>query len=260
MKYTFAVTAYQETSARRAHGQLIRRCLSAAQEHPRIAEIVVVDDCSDDTPQLEAILAEFSKVKLFRNPRRRRVFGNKLEAVFRSRGEWVINCDSDNYMDAAYIDLAIERAKCPGNWYCPTFARPHFDYRDLVGTYDICDIKEIAEHRAFSCFINTGNNIVNRKEFRYYFESYRGRALKDFMPDFLGIDGTGLTDACWDGNDSRILNLIWLRRASGLLTAVRGLEYEHTVSDQPGNYVECAGDPRCGQIGELIDKRFTWGY
>jgi len=255
MSFTFAVTAFQESSTRRRCGERIRACLRAAQDHPDINEITVVDDCSEDYDALVQILAPFSKVVLHRNDRRLKCFGNKIEAIVRSTSEWVITCDSDNVMSREYLDLVISRAKRPTSWYCPTFARPLFNYRSVVGTWNGRNIKDAAAQSCFCCFINTGNQTVRRDEFTTVFSPYRGRSLSSFMPDIIGL-GHGYPDGVWDGNDSRTFNLIWLR-AGGQLDAVAGMEYEHTANDsEQGNYVICAQDPRCGEIGQVIDKLF----
>ena len=258
MSVTFAVTAYEELSKRRSNGALIRRCLRSAQDHPGIDEIVVVDDASLDVDGLRTILKDFPKASIFRNETRLRVFGNKIEAVLRSRGDWVITCDSDNMMDRAFIDMAIEATAGPSSaCFCPTFARPHFDYRDMRGSWDRHGIRVIAKHPRFGCFINTGNQTVHREAFAKVFGEYRGKPLSSFMPALLGT-GQGYPDAAWDGNDSRIFNWLWLR-AGNILVAESGMEYEHAVSDQPGNYVECARDQRCSQIGRVIDRMFSEG-
>ena len=230
--------------------------MKAPLEHPKIDEIVVVDDHSDDFDGLKSLLDSFPKVTLHRNDRNLKCFGNKIEAIARSTSEWVITCDSDNIMGIDYLDIVTSNAKLPSSWYCPTFARPLFDYRRVIGVWNASTIHTIAHDPCFCCFINTGNQTVRREDFVRVFSSYRGRALSSFMPDLAGV-GRGYPDSIWDGNDSKIFNFVWLK-SGGQLVAHCGLEYDHTVNDsEPGNYVLCARDPRCGEVGQVIDSLFT---
>ena len=116
MSTSFAITAYNEMSPQRGSGAKILRCLKAAQNHPGIDEIVVVDDCSEDCDGLEHLLRGQAKVSLFRNPHNYGVFGNKLEAIARATGDWVITCDSDNSMDSTFIDKVLSLATDQSVW------------------------------------------------------------------------------------------------------------------------------------------------
>jgi len=126
---SFAVTAFNEMSDGRDNGHKILQCIRDAALHPAISEIVVVDDGSEDWPELETLLRNQPKVRAFHNPVNLGVFGNKVEAVACAWGDWVMTCDSDNFMDTNYIDRVSSMERLPDVWYCPSFARPKFDYR-----------------------------------------------------------------------------------------------------------------------------------
>ncbi len=236
--HTLAVTAFEETTPRR--GNRIFQSLEAAQAHPAIDEIVVVDDCSEDYPSLQKLLAPLSKVKLYQNPENYGVFVNKIEAVARASNEWVITCDSDNFMGEEYLDLITSTSKHEDTWYCASFAKPRFDYRQLIGTYDLISLAGITSNPIFRCFFNTGNQTVHRSSFLRRFETRRGVRADLVMPNFLNLKIEERKTHYWrmvfDACDSFLLNWGWVTYRKKI-SVVKGLEYEHryAVGDE-GNY------------------------
>jgi len=229
--FTFAVTAYQEMSATRLQGQRLLQCIQAAQEHEAITEIVIVDDGSDDYPELVSLLQEERKVRLYRNAENLGVFTNKVEAILRATNPWVITCDSDNVMDAQYLDRAVAVATEPNVWYCPSFAKPHFDYRELLGVYDLDSITEFLTRQISHCAVNTGNQIVHRESFAKVFGKFRGVKRFDLLlENYLGV--ADREDEKWHqvygANDSFILVKLWLE-AGHCISITSGLEYDHLV-------------------------------
>ena len=230
---SFAVTAYNELSEPQQHGQRILDCISAAQHHPAIDEIIVVDDGSEDYPELSALLANQPKVSLHHYYPNRGVFTNKIEAVALASNNWVINSDSDNLMDTAYIDHVISMKRDPLTWYCPSFAKPQFDYRGLVGRYDIDTIKDFFQTPIAACAINTGNEIVYRPEYMRVLGRFHGvRRFDLILPNYLGLQEEERLEEQWHlvygACDSILLNMEWLK-AGGTLEFCEGLEYEHAV-------------------------------
>jgi glycosyltransferase involved in cell wall biosynthesis len=199
-----------------------------------------VDDGSEDFDTLRAHLNAEEKVRLFHNAQNRGVFGNKLEAIAQCRHSWVINCDSDNYMGLPYLDLAASLAKDPRTWYCPSFAKPEFDYRELVGRWHLANIEELLEKPLAECALNTGNQIVHRKSFMKVFGGYRGRRFDLLQPNYLELPTSERTThrhrLVYDAKDSLIFNMEWLF-AGGTLEIVPGLEYDHYYTSGPeSNY------------------------
>jgi len=232
MSFSFAVTAYNELSEEGRHGDFILRCIRPAQEHPAIDEIVVVDDSPSDEG-LGAFLDGQAKVQFFRNPQNLGVFGNKLEAVARCRGDWVINCDSDNFMDRAYLDSVIAHAQLGDTWISASFARPEFDYRGLTGLWSRENLRELLSRPRAGCLLNTGNQTVYRPAFMELFERVRGLRPDLLMPNWLNIPDDQRPAHHWrlvfDALDSTIYNMIWLR-AGNRIRVVEGLEYDHHYS------------------------------
>lgn len=251
---TFAVTAYRELSEKRKYGEQLFRCIQPAQEHPQVDEIVIVDDGSDDADGLAEVLVGQEKVSFHRNVENRGVFGNKLEAIARARGGWVITCDSDNLMRKDFLDHIIAKGKDRDTWYCPSFARPEFDYRSLVGTYVLASIQRIIDQPMFQCAINTGNQTVHHETFMEVFGKYRDRRADLMMPNWLDIPAAEREKKYWrlvfDALDSFIFNLTWLQ-AGKRISFVPGLEYDHYCSgDDAGNYVR--SPPEKEQLGKRL--------
>lgn len=237
---SFAVTAYQEMAPVRRQGGRLLEAIAAAQQHDSVAEIVVVDDGSTDFDELEAFLNGQPKVHLYHQPENQGVFGNKLEAVARATCDWVITCDSDNRMAAEFIDQIVAIDKRPECWYCPSFARPDFDYRHLAGDYDLGGIGAIIDRPRFDCMMNTGNQTVHRESFMEVFGPYRGKRADLMNPNYLGLLPAQRPMKYWrlvfDALDSFIYNMTWLS-AGGKLHIVSGLEYDHyRTSGLESNY------------------------
>ena len=230
---SFAVTAFCETSRRRLRGQRILDCILAAQLHPAVQEVVIVDDASPDFAELEELLSGRPKVKLYRNEQNLSVFGNKLESVARCSQPWVVMCDSDNRMGQDFLDRIMRLDRRQDTWYSPSYARPNFDYRELQGTYDLDTLRSVLHHPMLHCCLNTGNQTVPREPYLDLFGSYRNRRVDLIMPNYLNLPEEERRRErwrqVWNANDSFLFNLEWLC-AGKRLCVVEGLEYEHHYS------------------------------
>lgn len=234
---SLSITAYEETGSPSRYGQGILKCIRPAQEHDAVDEIVVVDDGSADFGKLLELLGDQPKVKLFHNRQNLGVFTNKIEAVARAGNEWVVTCDSDNIMEKSYLDQVVQMQKDPDTWYCPSFAKPRFDYRKLVGTYDRGSVAELLGRPLALCAINTGNQVVHRDSFMTVFGKYLGHKRFDLMlPNYLDLPEAEREEERWwlayGANDSCILNMLWMFNA-GRICLVPGLEYDHYISEDP---------------------------
>ena len=225
-KFSLAITAFEETKDE----VRILDCIRPAQKHYAIDEIVIVDDHSSDFAVLETLLESEPKVKLSYNQKNLGVFGNKLEAVAQCKNDWVINCDSDNLMDEEYLDLITEHPLSEATWYCPSFAKPEFDYRSLIGAYVLEDMPWFMTQALSGCALNTGNQTVHRESYLDVFGRYRGKRADIMMPNWLNLPDNDRKQHHWrlvfDANDSFIFNMEWLT-AGHSLCFLEGLEYEH---------------------------------
>ena len=248
MTLSFAVTAFNEMAEENKRGENILRCISSAQTHPDVAEIVIVDDHSSDFDQLQDWLQDEPRVRLCRNSENRGVFGNKLEAIARCKGDWVINSDSDNYMSPEYLNLVLTMPKDPDTWYCPSFAKPQFDYRQLVGNYGLGDIirTQMFTHPMAGCAFNTGNSVVHRESFMEVFGRFRRERFDLMLPNYLNRTDeqreSHYDRLIWDANDSFIFNMEWLT-AGNKIQITEGMEYDHHYSSGPdSNYARAPAE------------------
>lgn len=260
---SFAVTAYNEMTEPQRFGQRLLDCIRAAESHPAIDEIVIVNDGLTGLEELTEMLTGTQKVQLFNNDTRQGVFTNKIEAVARATNDWVITCDSDNVMDAAYIDHVAELDRRPMTWYCASFARPQFDYRRLVGRWDIKTVRSFFETLIAACAINTGNQVVYRPEFMRVFDHFRGVRRFDLMlPNYLVLPDNERGKEEWHlvygACDSILLNIEWFL-AGGTLEFRPGLEYDHAVHvDKSGsNYDRAPADKE--RLAEILREHLTKG-
>lgn len=254
VRISYAITAYNEMGR---GGPTILESMDAALSHPDINEVVVTDDMSDADHfhWLQDLMTGIDKVKLYRNNKNLGVFGNKLAAVANTSGDWVINSDSDNVISREVIDLVLDRELDPKVWYSPSFAKPQFDYRPFVGSYDASTIGDlVAKGGMTECFINTGNQTVNRKRYLEVFGKYLGQRADLLMPNYLDIPEGKRADKYWadvfNACDSLIFNMEWLK-SGGKLEIVEGFEYDHFyTSGDDSNYNRAPGEK--GKLNEIL--------
>jgi len=195
---------------------------------PRIAEIVVSDDASEPSEyeRLRAVFTELSpKARIYCNDRNRGDLWNKHRAVSRCTSAFAILFDWDNVLDTAYVDrlfgAAPWRRDC---FYCPEYARPHFDLRLFGGvTLDLALVRR-ALHRAprdrrLELLLNDGNYLVPVREY---------------------VEAVGpFRDLPVHGADVFAASYLWMRRG-GRLHVLRGLAYDHRVHD--GSYARLTAE------------------
>jgi glycosyltransferase involved in cell wall biosynthesis len=179
---------------------------------PRISEIIVLDDGSDDQlyKELSEKLIPFDKVQKFQMPKNSGVYAAKKQAITLAFNDWCIVFDSDNIIGPDYIDRLYEIDKWdPSTSYLPSFAKPVFDYRHFAG--EVISRETVASYmdvRMFDCLINTMNGFYNKNK---YWQAWDPKVEP-------------LTA------DSMYMNYLLLS-AGNSLTVVPGLEYEHTIHD-----------------------------
>ena len=217
----------------------------------RISEIVIVDDCSTDEIYGKVLAAVFDmpKVKLYRNQQNLGMSLNKKRAVELAKSEWCIILDSDNAIGLDYLDALFKTGHFYAaplrnrgittpehyfydNWiYCPSFAKPQFDYRKFEGWHTrLPYAKNLLKDPAGECLFNTCNYVVNRAE---YLKVYQHN------PEMKG------TDTIW-------FNYLWLK-AGNSFYVVPGMEYFHRVHDGSGFLADCSYNmAKAKEVKELI--------
>jgi len=235
---SFAVTAYNEMTEPQQHGRRLLKSIEAAVAHPAIDEVVVVNDGPDGADELAALLDGLPKVEYFRNESRMGVFCNKIEAVARCTGDWVITCDSDNIMGYDYIAQVAGARGSQCVWHAASFAKPQFDYRGLCGSWNIHSIADrFFDTPIAACAINTGNQTVHRSAFMDVFEKFRGVRRFDLMlPNYMRLPEEERQSEDWHlaygACDSILINVEWFKNCAGgvgILCIHKGLEYDHAV-------------------------------
>lgn len=178
----------------------------------RISEIVIVDDCSNPVvwAEINDKLGGIDKIKLFRNKKNIGCYRNKREAVGRASNEWIILLDSDNVIDAIYLDAIFNGMFFQRNVIRqPVFAKPHFDFTRYAGIHITKhNVAQYTSDPTFTTALNAMNYFVNRDEYLRVWED---------CPE------------PWT-SDSILQNYNWLKAGNSIYFCP-GLEYFHKVDD-----------------------------
>jgi glycosyltransferase involved in cell wall biosynthesis len=213
---------------------------------PRVAEIVVSDDASEpsDYQRLYATLTELSpKVRMHRNERNRGPLWNKHRAVSLCTSDFAILFDSDNVLDTGYLDSLFAAAPWRRDcFYCPEYARPHFDRRMFGGvTLDLAlvrrALRRVARDRPLELLLDAGNFLTPVREY---------------------CDAVGPFQDLPRHADAFIASYLWMRQG-GRLHVLRGLAYDHRVHD--GSYARLRATDAKGEISDIcraIRAQRTW--
>lgn len=165
MKLTLAITVYNRY-------EMLLESFAGVIDDDRIDEILIMDDCSKDEywKKIKDLPKFNPKIKVCRQLQNRGMSVNKRDAVFNSKNEWVILFDSDNVIGKDYLD-ALEKFWRPDGLfrdtiYCPSFAKPQFDYRAyeskvIHSSYAAQNISR----NDFNMMLNTCNYVVNRQDY-----------------------------------------------------------------------------------------------
>lgn len=207
------------------------RCFEQVLHDERIQEVIISDDNSTDGSyeRLDEYYSDNPKVFVYQNFDRLKVHGNKMRSIDNALCDWCILFDSDNIITPAYLDKLYEHNWDKDTIYQPSFAKPHFDYRGLVGIYDAENTKHNVNRPLFECMLNTQNFFVNR-------DSY----LKVWQ-DQSDINGA----------DSIFFNYLWLK-SGRKIEVVQGLEYEHVV--HRGSFYESVAEDSVPKALDIVEK------
>ena len=202
MKLTLAITHYNRP-------ELLRQAILPGLD---VDEILIQDDCSTpENIQKLTTYPELNGTTLRVNTKNIGMGLNKAQAIKNSSNNWVIIFDSDNKIGQDYIK-AIPSVLDPKVIYCPEFAFPEFDYRELSGVrYGRNRVKELMKIKGFEAHLNTCNYLVNKKK---YLEVYQHN------PEMKA------TDTIW-------FAYLWLK-AGYSFEIVPGMQYFHRVHKESG--------------------------
>lgn len=211
MKLTLAITVYNRW-------ELLLESFASVIDDPRIDEVLVMDDHSDDQYWNKIKdLGKFNpKIRVVRQLQNRGMSINKRDAIFNSKNDWVLIGDSDNVFEPDYLN-ALEKIwnkpgqPVPGWLYSPSFAKPTFDYRKFEDyVFDMADLPKLNDPSCM-CLFNTCNYVVNRLQYLAIWQE--NKEMK--------------------GSDTIWFNYLWLKSGYGLYV-VPGMYYFHRVHDGSG--------------------------
>jgi glycosyltransferase involved in cell wall biosynthesis len=215
------------TNYNRAH--MLQEAFIKVIDDPRISEVVVTDDGSNEKTVIALKHIFHPKLKLWWNYKNLGCYRNKREAISKASNEFVIIFDSDNVITTEYIDRIFERPWSRDTIFAPDFARPHFDYRGFSGqTITRANVKTFVEQKHFTALINTMNYFVNRDE---YLRVWEDRSEP------------------WTA-DTALQNYNWLK-AGNKIHVLTGLQYEHRIehTEHKSHYQE-----HNRKTGKLFDE------
>lgn len=227
MTLTLAITTWNRY-------EMLLESFAGVIDDPRIDEILIMDDCSEVEywNKIKELPKFNPKIKVVRQLENRGMSVNKRDAVFNSKNDWVILFDSDNIIGKDYLN-AIEKARLiPAVIYCPSFAKPNFDYRayenmmfDKVG-------KPPLNEPMCNCLFNTCNYVVNRNS---YLEVWQEN--KEMR-----------------GSDTIWFNYLWMK-AGYYFAVIPGMHYIHRVHPGSGFMQEVDYNMRqAGKVKKLIQE------
>jgi glycosyltransferase involved in cell wall biosynthesis len=192
---------------------MLKQAFEKVLDDPRIAEVVISDDASDDeTVRWIKNNIHHPKVKVFWHSENVGMSRNKAESIRLASNDWCILLDSDNIIDSSYIDAIFQCVWNPEVILCPNFDRPNFDFTEFTSLkFDRKTVKRYIKKGRFEILLNTCNYFVHRDQ---YLEVYQ------YNPAMKG------TDTIW-------FNYNWLKRGKSFYV-VPGMQYEHRVHDGSG--------------------------
>lgn len=204
MQISVCIPVYKRTD-------LLFEAIQQVMNDDRIGEFVIVDDASPAHiyAELEGFFKGNPKVNLSRNERNYDCHRNKMEAVAKASNEYVILFDSDNILTTQYIDTIYAQQWSPERILQPSFAMPHFDFREYSSLLvHKTNVAKYVHKSNFTTMLNAQNFFVNR----------------DMYLDVWNDKVDPVT------SDSIYFNYCWLEKGNSIYVTP-GLEYEHRIHD-----------------------------
>ena len=151
-------------------------CIKPAINNDFISEIIVHDDCSDNSEyaNMFEIISNINtdKIKIYRGSKNEKAFVNKYLTVSKCTNDWVYLFDSDNWFDETIIDVLEEldyskKDTCfiEKTLYVTDGNIVTYDYEDAI--IDLSVAKKYIQNgkHHFDWFLNNGNFVVNKETY-----------------------------------------------------------------------------------------------
>jgi glycosyltransferase involved in cell wall biosynthesis len=164
MKLSLCITTYNRF-------ELLKESYTQVIDDPRISEIIIVDDCSTEPGIKEKVNSlAGGKVKVLHQVQNLGMSRNKADAISYASNDWVIIFDSDNVITTDYLD-AIPVYLSRDTIYCPSFAKPEFDFRFHEGNfYNLKNVATAIKMDTYNVAMNCCNYLVHRDT---YLQTYQ---------------------------------------------------------------------------------------
>jgi len=233
--------------------ETVMKLVNAHADTAAVSEIVICDDASrpEVVQSLIAQTNHISKVRLIQNQENYGLFFNKLRTVQNCNNNWVVLCDSDNFMGKDYIEtLQREIPWDEKTVYCPERVGP-FDFTP-IGGITMSSLPEVFStlHKVNpirDVFLNTGNYFFNRRTYIDVCERFHT----------LGLDPKKLWAA-----EVHALNYAWVALGNKI-KCVQGLSYFHdtTNADSSWRRITATREGRDGSanIRNEVNRRIQQG-
>jgi hypothetical protein len=173
-----------------------------------IDEILILDDCSDNNEYERLLTFQTKSIKVFRNEKNLKPLLSRVNIVKQCKNDFVLLMDSDNFIDIKSLlnFIANEKLLHSNIIYCPDFARPNFNYKQLSDK--IIDIVFARQYIGYiCCFLNTGNYLVHKNT---YLEV--ANKIDNHYADYI--------------MEVLYFNFLWLS-SGNYLKCVNNFEYDH---------------------------------
>jgi glycosyltransferase involved in cell wall biosynthesis len=214
---------------------MVIKSFSQVLDHPRVDEVVIVDDHSDTGfyKTLQFMVDRINskkKIRLYQNPVNLGCYHNKRAAVAAAKNDWVILLDSDNTIDNSYID-SIPNISIATTIYAPVFARPTFDFRQYAGkVLTKGNIAALIDKPWISTALNAMNYCVNKFEYLAVWEPREDPLVCDSLLQNYNFISNG-----------------------GHFYFCTGMEYDHLIHDG-SHYKQNVKKTPKGLHDEIIEK------
>lgn len=226
----------------------------------RVSQIVILDDCSDkgNFEKLVKLLKICPhKVGLYRRDVNWGPFANKIQAVALSPEPWTLLLDCDN----TYYQSSINRLFKIQQWnadtiYCPSFAFPHFNFKEILNASPINkqNLLKWIRSKSFSApFLNDGNYFLHRDNYLSVAKSHFD--LNPYAADVL------LSNLLWiaKGKSLELVDeLIYLHRIFSDSAWSSEDDKSTEIMNKLMSIAESKGDITLKIQEELGNKPITW--
>ena len=208
----------------------LKKSLEQYIQFPLIDEIVISDENGKDAAKIQKEFIDTGKtdkIRVLVNDKRLGPFMNKLKAMKEAKNgakngaknNWIAIIDSDNFAPSGYFNGAkafIESNGLQKGLLMPSFAKPRFSYKAIVGKVELT-----GDAKRYEMCFNTGNYILSK--------------------DLLALDLSkeealvSHSDSC----DVILFNTLLIEQYEPDIYVVEGMEYDHVVHKNSAYLEHC---------------------